>query len=228
MAARVLFIGNSFTARNDLPGMLAALAADALEPLRVETQLIHAGGASLRRHWNAGIAQRAIRDQRWDHVVLQEQSTLPVKNAARYHESVRLFAPLIEEHGARTALYLNWARQGEPQAPLSQAVTAIAQEIGATVVPAGPAWMRALRSDPGLVLYASDGSHPTPAGSYLAACMFLARLFDREPCGFAVARRLGIAEATAAGLHAAALNEDRLSGTLERAPPTAGARGDYA
>jgi hypothetical protein len=206
MMARVLFIGNSYTGRNNLPGLLAALAAEAIEPLSVETQLIQAGGASLRRHWNAGIAQRVIQDQQWDHVVLQEQSTLPVKNAARYHENVRLFAPLVAEHGAKTALYLNWARKGASQAPLTGAVTAIADEIGAIVVPVGPAWVGALRHDPGLALYANDGSHPTASGSYLAACTFLTHLFRREPRGFAVAKRLGIDEATAAGLHAAALN----------------------
>ena len=212
--ARVLFVGNSYTGRNDLPRVLTELAAQGAQPLRVETQLIQAGGASLRRHWNAGIAKQAIVDHRWDYVVLQEQSTLPVKNAARYHENVRLFAPLIAEHGGRTALYLNWARQGSSQVPLTQAVVAIASTIGAIVVPVGPAWVVAQRDDSGPALYANDGSHPTPAGSYLAACTFLARLFDLKPHGFSVANRLGLDDASAAKLHAAALNAAGSSGTL--------------
>jgi hypothetical protein len=76
---KVLFVGNSFIARNDLPGLIARLAAARGKPL--EHRLISAGGASLRTHWNAGEALKAIQGGRYDHVVLQEQSTLPVKNA---------------------------------------------------------------------------------------------------------------------------------------------------
>src|SRR5215217_3468704 len=75
----VLFIGNSFTARNDLPGRVAELAAARGKTLR--HRLISAGGASLRAHWNAGEALTAIREGGYDAVVLQEQSTLPIKNA---------------------------------------------------------------------------------------------------------------------------------------------------
>src|SRR4029077_21150520 len=81
----VLFVGNSFTARNDLPGLVAALAAAAGKPFR--HQLVQAGGASLRAHWNAGHAARLIERGRFDVVVLQEQSTLPAKNAGRMHEN---------------------------------------------------------------------------------------------------------------------------------------------
>src|SRR5437764_9334948 len=90
----VLFIGNSFTARNDLPGLVARLAAARGKTVR--HRLISAGGASLRTHWNAGEAARAITDGGFDHVVLQEQSTLPVKNAGRMHENVRLFDAAIK------------------------------------------------------------------------------------------------------------------------------------
>src|SRR3954470_24674697 len=96
----VLFIGNSFTARNDLPGLIAQLAA--ARGRSMEHRLISAGGASLRTHWNAGEAQKAIRDGHYDRVVLQEQSTLPVKNARRMHENVRLFDEAIKAAGGTT------------------------------------------------------------------------------------------------------------------------------
>ena len=94
----VLFIGNSFTARNDLPGLIAQLAAARGKGL--EHRLISAGGASLRTHWNAGEARKAIQEGQYDCVVLQEQSTLPVKNARRMHENVRLFDEAIRAAGA--------------------------------------------------------------------------------------------------------------------------------
>ena len=182
-ALNVLFIGNSFTARNDLPGLIAGLAA--ARGRRMEHRLISAGGASLRTHWNAGHAREAIRGGRYDAVVLQEQSTLPVKNATRMHENVRLFDEAIRAAGAKTVLYMTWARQHAPetQKAITDAYTAIGRESGATVVPVGNAWQHFLRRHDEPLLYDKDGSHPSPAGSYLAACVFLAVLFRANPVG---------------------------------------------
>lgn len=57
---RVLFIGNSLTAWNDLPGMFAALAAAAGHE-RPVTRTIAVGEFSLEDHWQEGTAQLAIR-----------------------------------------------------------------------------------------------------------------------------------------------------------------------
>lgn len=203
---RVLFIGNSYTARNDMPHRFAQLAAAAGHPVPVVVQSIIAGGATLKRHWNAGVARQALAHGPWDFVVLQEMSTLPFKSPARYHENVRLFVPEIARSGARVALYLTWSRQPAPQAQegLTRAVGDIAREIDARVVPVGPAWHAVLRADPALALYEDDGSHPTAAGSYLAACTFLGALLALPARGFGVADTLRIDRPAAATLHAAA------------------------
>jgi hypothetical protein len=208
-ATRLLFVGNSFTARNGLPHVLVDLAAAAADPLDVEVESIIAGGASLRRHWNAGVAQRALEASRFDWVVLQEQSTLPIKNAQRYHENVRLFAPLVAAHGAWLALYLTWSRAHAPdtQALLDDAVEAIGAELAARVVPVGRVWHDALEDDPPIALYMPDGSHPNATGSYLAACTFLVTLLGRAPNGFAVSDALGIERGVAARVHAHARNQ---------------------
>lgn len=170
---KILFIGNSFTARNDLPGMIATLAAASGET--IEHQLISAGGASLRRHWNKGDAQRAIARGKFDTVVLQEQSTLPIKNAPRMHANIRLFDEAIRAAGARTALYMTWARARAPQSQcaITDAYTSIAEELDAALIPVGVIWEKFLRSHDELPLHDRDGSHPTLAGTYLAACVFV-------------------------------------------------------
>jgi len=40
-----------------------------------------------------------------------------------------------------------------------------------------------LRLDPSIALWQADGSHPSEAGTYLAACVLYARLFHRSPVG---------------------------------------------
>jgi hypothetical protein len=183
---KILFIGNSFTARNDLPGLIAQLAA--AHGKTFEHRLISAGGASLRRHWNTGEAQKAIESGQFDHVVLQEQSTLPVKNAKRMHESVRLFDQVIKAAGARKVLYTTWARLNAPESQqvITDAYTSIGRELGAMVVPVGVAWQSFLSQHDKPALHDRDQSHPTLAGSYLAACVFFAVLFKESPVGSGV------------------------------------------
>src|SRR5260221_5058618 len=183
LSTNVLFIGNSFTARNDLPGLIAHLAAATGKSFHHD--LISAGGASLRMHWNAGKALKKIRAGNYDYVVLQEQSTLPIKNAKLMHENVRLFDEVIRAAGSKTILYMTWARQHAPesQQAITDAYTSIGRELGAMVVPVSLAWQNFLCKHDRPVLHDPDQSHPTLAGSYLAACSFFAILFKESPVG---------------------------------------------
>lgn len=180
---QVLFIGNSFTARNNLPGLIGQLAA--ARGLTVQHRLISAGGASLRNHWNAGHALKAIQGGDYDYVVLQEQSTLPVKNVRRMHENVRLFSEPIKSAAARMVLYMTWARKNAPQTQraITEGYLSIGQELQATVVPVGAVWESFLQEHDHPALHDRDESHPSVAGSYLAACVFLAVLFGEDPVG---------------------------------------------
>jgi uncharacterized protein DUF4886 len=200
---QVLFIGNSFTARNNLPALVAKLAA--ADGNHLDHKLISAGGASLRMHWNKGIAQKVIAEKDFDYVVLQEQSTLPIKNANRMHENVRLFDAAIKASGAKTALYMTWARRNAPQTQelITDAYTKIAKEIGAALIPVGVAWKQFLAKHKAPLLHDRDQSHPTLAGSYLAACVTYAILFGVSPSGN-TAMVEGLSQTDAAALQAIA------------------------
>ena len=182
-SVKILFIGNSFTARNNLPQLLADLAA--ARGIQVEHELISVGGASLRTHWNAGRAVRAIETGGYDYVVLQEQSTLPVKNAKRMAENVRLFDGAIKQSGSKTVLYMTWARRQAPetQKAITDAYNDIGHELGALVIPVGTVWQKFLATHELPALHDRDQSHPTLAGSYLAACVFLVVLLEQDPRG---------------------------------------------
>jgi hypothetical protein len=200
-ALSVLFVGNSLTARNDVPGLVARIAG--ARGRRLEHALVSQGGASLRAHWNKGDAVRAIASSRYDVVVLQEQSTLPVKNAKRMHENVRLFHEAATAARSRTALYMTWARAHEPQNQrvIADAYAEIGAETGAIVVPVGLAWERFLATHKSPVLHDRDGSHPTLAGSFLAACVFYLSLFGDPPVPIA---DVGLSDSDAARLAEAA------------------------
>jgi hypothetical protein len=80
---------------------------------------------------------------------------------------------------------MTWARRHAPesQKSITDAYNQIGKELGATVVPVGTAWQRFLAKHDQPVLHDKDGSHPTLAGSYLAACVFYAVLFGESPVG---------------------------------------------
>src|SRR5208282_4563589 len=72
---RILFIGNSYTYRNDLPRMFARLAnAGGHE---VETDMVATGSFTLSNHLASSHTLKKIKSGKWDWVVLQEQSTIP-------------------------------------------------------------------------------------------------------------------------------------------------------
>ncbi len=196
---RVLFIGNSYTFVNDLPGRFAALAHAGGH--RTEVAMVANGGATLAGLLTAKETADALVPERWDDVVLQEQSEVPSVATARtqvMYPAVRTFADRIRIVGARTILFLTWAhRDGWPENGLPSYGTmqdqvtlgylAIGHELGAPVAPVGVAWSTALREAPQVTLWAADGSHPGPAGTYLAACVFYATVFHASPEGLAVA-----------------------------------------
>lgn len=166
-----------------MPQLLVDLAAERGRDVRFD--LIQSGGASLRQHWNKGDAGKAIAKGKYDWVVLQEQSTLPVKNAARTRENIELFVEPIASAGAKMALYLTWARRNTPESQdaITTAYNSAGKEFGATVVPAGVAWETFMAKHDSPLLHDKDLSHPTLAGSYLAACVFLAVLFKENATG---------------------------------------------
>ncbi len=180
---RVLFVGNSYTYYNDLPQLVRSLARAAALPMDVDS--VTQGGMSFVGHVNGGRTVERIRAGGWEAVVLQDQSLRPVRAPVLTRQGALELGAEIARAGARIIFYVTWARRGQPQQQpqLDHTYYRLAQELGAEIAPVGPAWQRALRERANLALYVPDGSHPAPAGSYLAAAVLFATLTGRSPVG---------------------------------------------
>jgi hypothetical protein len=181
---KVWFVGNSYTYVNDLPRMVAELArAGKQRPLEYDRET--PGGVTLEKHVKDGRAATKIAAQKWDFVVLQEQSVRPIKDPAAMLQYGKTLDAEVNKQGARTLLYLTWARQDAPetQAALTKAYRELAKETKAIVAPVGLAWEAALKDDPSAGLHAPDKSHPSKKGTYLAACVFHGVLYQKSPEG---------------------------------------------
>jgi hypothetical protein len=181
----VLFIGNSLTRVNNLPGIIAGMAAASGRTLTFSTQLVSA--ASLAKHWKDGKALAKIQEGHWDYVVLQDYSKEAYKDPESMEQYVRLFDAEIHKAGGRTLLYMNWALENAPDEypQIVETFTALARELHASLAPVGSAWhtVTSAPGKPAFALYVSDHKHPKPAGSYLAACVFYRVLFGVPSAG---------------------------------------------
>ena len=198
----MLFIGNSHTFYNNLPALFYDLAIAGGRDTHVDQSTI--GGASLELHSTDPTTLAKIAAQRWDHVVLQEHSLYPVIEHYRdvsFFPAARTLDSLIAVQGSGTALFMTWGWEngGElcvgkycspdfpdyaaMQAEVSAVYRQLNAELGSFLVPVGELWAAALIADPASPLWSGDHYHPSPEGSYLAACVFYARIFDASPEG---------------------------------------------
>jgi hypothetical protein len=179
---RVLFVGNSLTAANDLPALVEAIGRTSGGPV-LDAEAITFNNFSLEDHWLRGDARRTVEAGGWHWVVLQQgPSALPESQAA-LREWTRRFDTAIRIAGARTALYMVWpARARTADFPgVSASYAAAARDVGGFLLRAGDAWRAAWAIDPSLALYGPDGFHPSELGSYLAALVIHQGLTGQAP-----------------------------------------------
>jgi hypothetical protein len=198
---RVLFVGNSLTAANDLPATVAALARAAGQPIEADVRA--PGGFALEDHWTTTDAQQAIADGHYDVVVLQQGPTSLPESRVNLLEWGRTFAAAIRAAGGRPAFFTVWPESWRASAfdAVIYSYRAAARDNGALLLPAGLAWRNVLRTHRGIKLYGPDGFHPSRLGTYLAAVTIAAGITGRPAVGMA---RLGIPARTAAILQRAA------------------------
>ncbi len=211
---RVLFIGNSLTAYNDLPGMFAELAQSGGH--MVEVDMSYEGDGTWAGHVKSAYTRNKITQKKWDLVVLQEQSDYPAiaaQRQERVYPALRVLKNRASASGSTPILFMTWGRReglseagfktyAEMQAQVEAGYMEIANELKLMVVPVGIAWQNALAQQPQLELWLSDGIHPTRAGTYLSACVFYTAIFRQSPAGLKY--RAELPEETASLLQAVA------------------------
>ncbi len=184
---RVLFVGNSLTYVNDLPSVVTAVAASA--GIRLETGTSAGPNLALIDHLDGQTdALARLATQHWDWVVLQQGPTTIGLCRDSLLLWAREFGARIRARGGKPALLMTWPAKSSPEhfddVRLSfQSAAAAADGI---FLPAGEAWRLALAGAAGAPLYARDGFHPAPAGTYLAALVVVERLTGRDPRTFPV------------------------------------------
>ncbi len=193
----ILFIGNSFTYYNDMPtAYFAPICEEGGYSVNVTS--ITNGGHYLYEFANSSDTygakvKTALTNNKYDIVIIQEQSRGAITNPAQFYDGVRDLAAMVKANGAELYLYSTWGYK-EGYSKLSEcggtteimemklraAYTAIAEEVGAKVVYAGVS-MLDIHQNTSINVYQDDLFHPRPAGSLTVAYTFYATLFGEDP-----------------------------------------------
>ena len=164
---RILMLGNSFTASNDLPQRLAQLTG-------AEVMVHTRGGARLAEQLNprtklGAKTKAALEGEPWNFVILQEMSHGPISSPQSFFTSVKRLCEWIHAKGATPVLFATWAYEkggAKLAAKGSAAYRQAAQENHALLAEVGQRFYDLSPTHP---LYAADGVHPNEAGTQLAA-----------------------------------------------------------
>lgn len=182
---RVLFLGNSYTHFNEYPRLFQNLAMSAAVRRLPEIHAAIIPGGHLSTHWQDSMSRAAIRRGGWDYVILQAQSREPLMQPDSTLKYARLLNEEIRSSGAKVILTQHWPRKHEPEnrEPLHAAIERIASDLQVSTVPIAVAFDILRQRAPQIELYHTDNSHPTSLGSYLAACVLFAFIYDQSPVG---------------------------------------------
>lgn len=221
----ILFIGNSYTKRSNMPTEIFAPMAKAAG-YNVTVEAILCGGYTLLQFadptdpFGAQVAAALSPDRygQYDYVVIQEQSLRPIIDTGKFYDGARVLAEKIRAVGAAPVLYSHWGRKtGSPDLAnlnmtnesmtwsLAAVGEAIGRELTMPVAYAGLAFYDIYTHEPAIELYDEDLYHPIYAGSYLAAATILAKIFGIDPTTLDYAGNLADA-VTAVSLQTAAKN----------------------
>jgi hypothetical protein len=181
---KVLFIGNSHTYVNNVPEMVQQMAA--AQGILLEVQAVTYGGYKLEDHLKLGWVQKALQQNGYNTIILQEQSSRPVEEFALFKQSVQTIAAIAQKYKTEVVLYINWWRadMAVEQSQWDNNFRVVANTTKSKLAPVGTAWANAVKSGVNIqTLRHSDGIHAAPAGSYLAALTIYSSLTGLNPVG---------------------------------------------
>lgn len=175
---RVLFVGNSYTYVNEVPDLVASVAA--ARGIELVPGMVAEPNFSIEDHLRRRDYEHMLA-RGWDWVVLQQgPSSLPENQEILRVQSGRA-ATLAQARGIRVALFAAWPAldNAHTWAAAELSYRNAARANGLCVLPVSMAWRLARERAPVVQLYAQDRLHASPEGSLLAALVLAQGLVPR-------------------------------------------------
>lgn len=198
---KVLFIGNSYTAANNLPNLIDQVAQSMGDDI---DYVAHTpGGNTLMNHAQNNTLAQTITTENWDFVTIQAQSQEPSFPTGQFTTETLPYANQLvdaiknNDPCTEPVFYMTWGRENGdagncPFAPwvctyegmddsLRARYEYMAEVNESLVSPVGAVWREMRTNGIPFNLYVGDGSHPSIYGSYTAALTFYTIFFEKDP-----------------------------------------------
>lgn len=215
---KLLFVGNSFSFYNNgIHNHLGSLIRTNSEweaGVNRHKLLTYSGGHLFEQIISiAGIFKTDTHG--FEAVILQGHSNEPIhkKKSNRFEEALNRSVSLIKDQNLEPILFMTWGYKNDRRMAerLVDAYIKQGKRHKIRVAPVGVAFQEAAKSLPEIDLYVADVAgfseqgitfraevkHPSDAGTYLAACVFYAMLFNKSPEGTPFISQLSSTDALA-------------------------------
>ncbi|MBQ9116135.1 MAG: hypothetical protein IJY04_03840 [Clostridia bacterium] len=198
---KILFIGNSYTYFNDLPGLVEKLAEE--NGINTQALSVTKGGWRIWQYLDNGDEhtekmEKTLSENTFDAVILQDQSLIALKDNEKFTDGISRMNQKLNDKSDRVILYQTWGRkQGSPVLEenswsydemangITSAYRNLAKQLEIELSPVGECFYLVNGEHPEIELYNDDKSHPSPLGSRLAAIVHYRTLFGVLPKSYA-------------------------------------------
>ena len=186
----VLFVGNSLTYQNSLPGIVQQIAR--ADGVVLTYKMIALPDYALEDHWNDGDALREIASDKYNFVVVQQGPSSQTEGFNLLRDYGIKFKQLGKEHHAQLVFYMVWpSKMRSSDFPgVYNTYKTVAQQTNSIFSPAGQAWLALWKDNPEFSLYGPDNVHPNSNGSLLAALVLYGSLSGKDDFSFLSAKQL--------------------------------------
>jgi len=193
-----------------VPKLVEAIATS--KGKTIATQMLTVGGKDLEFHLQRAKTDETLKLKPWDRIVLQGYSleATHLRDPALFLKNGEIFYKRIRESSprAKVVLYQTWARApGHPlytgtstsksfidpvemnreiqenYGKLARQLEDLEPGTQVELAPVGQAFARSLEKHPDLKLHSGDKYHASTEGSYLAALVIYATIFQDSPVG---------------------------------------------
>ncbi len=201
----IMYVGNSFFYyNNSLHNNVSSIVKNHSSNKTLRQRSITINGSSLSWHpldaylSNKNIGSftidtannnkyKQVKDTSIDAVIFMDCSLCPIhpKTKRDFHKNVTKYTEIIRSRGMEPILFMSWPYKNKPSMikELRKEFLKAAKKNNIYLIPVGEAFYAFQKKYPEINLYTDDFRHPSKEGTYLAAAVIFASLFNLDVTG---------------------------------------------
>jgi len=173
----ILFVGNSLTYTNDLPGLVKIIADS--NGLNIGIKMLAYPDYAISDHWESGTVQDLIASKVFDFVVIQQGPSSQALGREILIEYGKKYSELCKANDVKLAFFMVW-----PSLDYYETFDGVIKNYrdaatinNALLCPVGEVWKQHFDNTNDFTYYGPDGFHPSYTGTKVAARVIAGVLF---------------------------------------------------